>query len=83
MDTPTDRDRLLAYFKKRRLDILLVTDQHPALYRDGTFDLVFVTTGDPLVWVEKVKSGGTLAGDCRAPEQLQATQSGEVWLKVL
>jgi hypothetical protein len=80
----TDTETLLTYFKKRARDLLVVTDQHPSLYADGTFDHIFVTAGDPLVWVEKVKAGGTLAGDCLLPEGLKgAVQHGEVWIKKL
>lgn len=60
-----------------------MTDQAPELYREGTFDVVFVTQGDPLRWVEKLRTGGILAGDCRAPEGLEAKELGEVWLKCL
>ena len=84
MTSATDRDTLLAYFKKRYKDLIVVVDQSPAVYADGTFDVVFVTQGDPLAWVEKVKSGGTLAGDCRVPEGLEGVkEQGEVWLKCL
>lgn len=78
-----DREIFLKYHKRRVKDILVVVDQSPNVYPEGTFDLVFVTAGDPGAWTEKVKSGGTIAGDCRTPEWEGVAQYGEVWVKKL
>lgn len=76
--------RLLAYFKKRVKDILIVSDQAPALYADSTFDFVFVPAGqDPMIWERTVKLGGTLAGAGLPPDSLGAARQGDVWVKCL
>ena len=81
----TDSERLIAYAKRRYGASNVLVVETPVRARAGqSFDFVFVPAGDPMIWIERVKEGGVLAGSGPLPDALpDAARQGDVWVAYL